>query len=105
LPAALVDWQDGPAAEPADSPPASATPQAAAEPFRESIGNPESRSEAPVEPDSISAAWRPGDSVRHPRYGVGVVTAVSADTIEGTFGKFGTRSFPLALCPLVPVPS
>ena len=47
-------------------------------------------------------AWAIGGRVRHPRYGEGVVSACDAETIACVFGKFGERSFPLLMCPLVP---
>ncbi len=47
--------------------------------------------------------WVPEQAVRHPRYGVGVVLRVSDGTVHCSFGKFGERAFPLALCPLQPI--
>ena len=60
-----------------------------------------SRAAAPA--TDAAAGWQPGQAVRHPRYGTGVVLAVSADTVDCRFGKLGERSFPLALCPLTRV--
>lgn len=89
LPAALVDWQDAPAAVPAAAPAPVASP-APAEP-------------APaVSAPPASSPWQPGQRVRHPRYGIGVVSGVSEDSVDCNFGKLGPRSFPLALCPLTP---
>lgn len=85
LPAALVDWQDAPALT-----------SSSAE--KEIPAEPAPPPEAAPKPSETS--WHPGQSVRHPRYGAGVVTGVSGDMIDCTFGKFGPRSFPLALCPL-----
>lgn len=48
---------------------------------------------------SGSRFW-PGQPVRHPRYGGGVVLRVAGDVVECDFDKRGVRSFPLALCPL-----
>jgi hypothetical protein len=49
----------------------------------------------------VITPWAIGQVVRHPRYGQGVITAVTADTIAATFGKLGARSFPIRLCPLI----
>jgi superfamily I DNA/RNA helicase len=74
IPADLVDWRDIPQAPV----PASST-----------IVIPE------------PAGFHLGKTVRHPRYGRGVVTAVTADTIACDFGKLGGKSFSAKLCPLV----
>jgi len=81
LPAALVDWQDAPAAAP---------------PLAET----ETAPEAAPAPHPGNPPFHPGQAVRHPRYGAGVVTSINGDMVDCTFGKFGPRSFPLALCPL-----
>ena len=55
-------------------------------------------------PVSVAAGpWQVGQAVRHPRYGVGVVVEVAADTVGCDFGKLGARAFPLAMCPLTAV--
>ena len=78
IPADLVDWRDVPQA------PAPATITAMA---------------------SEPAGFHLGQSVRHPRYGQGVITTVTADTIDCDFGKLGGKSFSAKLCPLVAVPN
>lgn len=85
LPAPLVDWQDAPALT-SPAPPTAPPPQDA--PSREAA------------PQPSGAKWYPDQHVRHPRYGAGIVTSITDETIECTFGKFGPRSFPIALCPL-----
>lgn len=89
LPAALVDWQDAPAAPAAVEAKPAPTPE------------PEPKPEPAAKP--AGAPWQPGQKVRHPRYGVGQVSAVSDGTVDCDFGKFGPRSFPLSLCPLTAV--
>jgi superfamily I DNA/RNA helicase len=74
IPAALVDWRDVPQA-----------PVPAAK----------------TAPGPEPAGFHLGKAVRHPRYGHGVITAVTADTIECDFGKLGGKSFSAKLCPLV----
>jgi len=74
IPADLVDWRD--------------VPQA-----------PVTASAAVVVP--APAGFQLGQSVRHPRYGQGVITAVTVDTIDCDFGKLGGKSFSTKLCPLV----
>ena len=85
LPPELVDWDEGPggavyAPPPRDQPPALREP----EPCK---GDP-------------AAPWRPGQAVRHPRYGVGEVLAVEGGQVRCDFGRQGERSFSLAFCPL-----
>jgi superfamily I DNA/RNA helicase len=74
IPADLVEWKD----LPATLPPVNA---------------------APAPP---TAGFVLGQHVRHPRYGQGVITAVSADTVDCDFGKLGAKSFSTKLCPLQP---
>jgi superfamily I DNA/RNA helicase len=74
IPADLVEWKDMPAAAPP----------------------------APAAPPPSTTGFSVGHEVRHPRYGRGVITALSADTIECDFGKLGAKSFSTKLCPLVP---
>lgn len=84
LPADLVDLQDGP-------------PDRAPTPTVVDDGAPLA---AETQQDPVSRFW-PGQTVRHPRYGGGVVLRVGGDAVECDFGKRGSRSFPLALCPLL----
>jgi superfamily I DNA/RNA helicase len=85
LPAAAVDWRE--------------TPAAPGEEGASSIA-----SEAPAAPVPVAASpWGPGVAVRHPRYGAGRVVRVAEGAVECDFGKLGTRSFPLRLCPLTPL--
>jgi len=74
IPAELVDWRDAPQGP---------------VPVANTVVIPE------------PAGFHLGKAVRHPRYGHGVVTAVTADTIECDFGKLGGKSFSAKLCPLV----
>jgi hypothetical protein len=53
-----------------------------------------------TKPDS-GERFRPGQPVRHPRYGSGVILRVADEAVECDFGKRGARSFPLLLCPLL----
>ncbi len=53
--------------------------------------------EAPVE----DLPWPVGMQVRHPRYGVGIVTVSGVEAVEVKFEKLGERSFERAFCPLV----
>ncbi len=76
LPLHTVDWQDGP---PAPEPPLQPLDAACDLPF-------------PV-----------GQRVRHPRYGMGTVTASLSGLVEVKFDKLGERSFDRQLCPLVVV--
>lgn len=93
LPAALVDWSEvAPAAPP---PPAAAAAPAVV---------PAPEPAAPSAPQDLGP-WQVGQAVRHPRYGEGVIVGVSGGNVDCTFGKFGARSFPVALCPLVAVAS
>ena len=46
---------------------------------------------------STASPWQPGQPVRHPRYGAGVVVNVVSGSVHCTFGKFGERSFPLII--------
>lgn len=59
---------------------------------------------APAGSEDASQAWQPGQAVRHPRYGVGVIVARQGGTLDCSFGKLGARSFPVALCPLSRIP-
>lgn len=74
IPADLVDWRDVPQAP---------VPAATTAPVPEPAG------------------FHLGKAVRHPRYGHGVITAVTVDTIECDFGKLGGKAFSAKLCPLV----
>jgi hypothetical protein len=74
IPADLVDWRD--------------VPQAPAP-------------ETTTVVSSAPTGFHLGQQVRHPRYGQGVITAVSVDTIDCDFGKLGGKSFSAKLCPLV----
>ena len=74
IPVELVDWQDVPQV-PVPAPTTVVIPEA--------------------------SGFHLGKSVRHPRYGRGVITAVTADTIECDFGKLGGKCFSAQLCPLV----
>jgi superfamily I DNA/RNA helicase len=47
--------------------------------------------------------WSPGQKVRHPRYGDGIIITVHNDSIECDFNKLGSKLFSLRLCPLVSV--
>ncbi|HEY3352144.1 MAG TPA: ATP-dependent helicase [Polyangia bacterium] len=49
--------------------------------------------------------FRPGQAVRHPRYGAGVVTRITEAEVDCDFGPRGTRSFLTRLCPLVAMES
>lgn len=74
IPADLVEWKDLPATPPP----------------------------APAAPPPANTGFALGQHVRHPRYGQGVVTAVTADTVDCDFGKLGAKSFSTKLCPLLP---
>ncbi len=80
LPPHTVDWQDGPPAP--SAPPV--TPQV-------------------IEPEA-DLAWPVDTRVRHPRYGVGTVTASTAELVEVRFDKLGERTFDRLLCPLTTAP-
>lgn len=96
LPAALVDWSEVPSPAPAAPvPPAVAAPPAVV-PAPDPAAPPASQDLGP---------WQVGQAVRHPRYGEGVIVGVNGGNVDCTFGKFGARSFPVALCPLVAVAS
>ncbi|MBZ0235781.1 MAG: hypothetical protein K8M05_25865, partial [Deltaproteobacteria bacterium] len=58
------------------------------------------RSTEPTPPPRPDGPWRPGQPVRHPRYGVGTVLRIGDDAVDCDFGKLGPRSFPLRMCPL-----
>jgi superfamily I DNA/RNA helicase len=73
LPATLVDWREG---------------------------SELSAAVAAITAAPADAAWRPGQAVRHPRYGAGLVRGVADGIVECDFGNFGVRAFPLRLCPL-----
>ena len=77
LPAHTVDWQDRGAPE----------------------HEPEPLAATPESPTPLP--WPAGQQVRHPRYGVGQVTASTATLVEVKFDKLGERSFDRQLCPLV----
>jgi DNA helicase-2/ATP-dependent DNA helicase PcrA len=47
-----------------------------------------------------AGAWRVGQPVQHPKYGVGTVLGCDASEVRVDFGKLGERSFSLLLCPL-----
>ena len=96
LPAALVDWSDVPSLGPAvPDPPAEPVPPSIVPAPDPTAGSSSSAQEP--------GPWQVGQAVRHPRYGEGVVVGVSGGNLDCTFGKFGARSFPVALCPLVAV--
>lgn len=96
LPAALVDWSEVPGPVPAAPvPPAEAVPPV--------VGSAPAPAAPSAPPDA--GPWQVGQAVRHPRYGEGVIVGVSGGNVDCTFGKFGARSFPVALCPLLPVAS
>jgi superfamily I DNA/RNA helicase len=84
LPSSLVDWQDVPAVrgEPG---------RAQAQPAE--VG-------AAAMPAPSGATFRPGQAVRHQRYGTGAILRIADGVVECDFGKRGARSFPLDLCPL-----
>lgn len=111
LPAALVDWQvDAGQGRASSAVPRALIPQAA--PAAEGAqgkpcpapGATDPTSGGPSDGDPPSP-FQPGRSVRHARYGVGVIVAVRDGQIDCDFGKMGARSFPVALCPLVPLPA
>ena len=52
------------------------------------------------QPVSAAGAFAVGEGVRHARYGQGEVTAITADEVTARFGKLGTKTFALLLCPL-----
>jgi superfamily I DNA/RNA helicase len=82
IPASLVIWQEFTATVP--------TPSTEVPPTTH--GSP-----------SALKPWSPGQKVRHPRYGEGIVITVQNDSIECDFKKLGSKLFSLQLCPLTPV--
>ncbi|HXX67493.1 MAG TPA: ATP-dependent helicase [Polyangiaceae bacterium] len=106
LPAWLLDFQHGP---PTSSPPEpmsirAATPDARqATPSADEAGRraPAAGFAARPAASDSGSQFRPGQVVSHPRYGRGVVLALSGGTVECDFGKRGQRSFPMVLCPLL----
>ena len=111
IPRALVAWESE---APSDAAPAVAAPthltvapasepSALAPAARDSDTIAAETLPPPSTPAAAAArAWQPDQAVRHPRYGTGVVVSIAAGTVHCTFGKFGERSFPIALCPLLP---
>jgi superfamily I DNA/RNA helicase len=55
-------------------------------------------------PGPAASAYVLGQSIRHPRYGVGLIVELAPGSVECDFGKRGRKSFPLGLCPLTPEP-
>lgn len=120
LPAEVASWPDSVASGasqsgapesanpgavvPAQVPPsASLPPTVGPPPTSASESSEPSHRSDPTESGAAGSGWQPGQTVRHPRYGTGVIVAVAGGTIDCHFGKLGARSFPVALCPLVPV--
>jgi superfamily I DNA/RNA helicase len=88
VPAALLDWNGTVTPRCEDAPvPAAPAPKS-----------------PPVEVAAVAvddaSPYRPGQAVRHARYGAGIVVRLAEGVVECDFGKRGARSFPLALCPL-----
>ncbi|MCB9562260.1 MAG: ATP-dependent helicase [Kofleriaceae bacterium] len=105
LPAALVTWHDAavpPAAATSSPPPPRLAPAPTATAAPAPVATTVDAATAVATPatSTAPAPWSIGQTVRHPRYGVGVVIDVAAATVACDFGKLGPRSFPLRLCPL-----
>lgn len=54
----------------------------------------------PPAPAAVALRFNPGQKVRHPRYGEGEVRGANEAEVEVDFGRRGSRTFPLKLCPL-----
>jgi hypothetical protein len=92
IPAALLDWDGGLPARAREEPaPEAPSPAPAAAP---ALAAP------PVDAMEQGSPYRPGQAVRHARYGAGIVVRLAEGVVECDFGKRGARSFPLLLCPL-----
>lgn len=120
LPAEVASWPDSLASEsslsglpesanpgavvPAQFPPSASLPATVVpSPTSASESSEPNRPSDPTESGTAGSGFQAGQAVRHPRYGTGVIVAVAGGTIDCNFGKLGARSFPLALCPLVPI--
>lgn len=91
IPSALVHWIDGP--QPAES---QTTVSTLAIPGVQAL---------PSAPVASDVPWHAGQTVKHPRYGQGRVVRLQDDLVLVDFAKLGERSFPLRMCPLVPLPA
>ena len=101
IPRSLVAWENESTAEAASEPAAVNSILSPASPTCNDV-TPASIPPASATATASTGSFYPGQAVRHPRYGAGVVMRVATGTVDCTFGKFGERCFPIALCPLIP---